>query len=251
MMIRTVIIDDEYLNRDLISKLIHKLNEKFDIIGTAENIDDGFNLIAKHNPDLIFLDIKMPGGNGFELLKRFKNPKFEVVFITGFDEYALQAFDFNALDYVLKPIDTFKLSNTLDKVYNRISNKSSLTSQLKEILRNYDGESYIISKIPIHHGDKVELIDITDIITIEADKGYTVFNTVNSCEFISSKQFSTFEFIVEKHRYFVKINKGLYINTKFIKNYSKGETCFITLKNDKFFEVSRRKKTKILSLLER
>ena len=251
MTIKTIIIDDEYLNRDLISKLVCNLNENFEIIATAENIDDAFSLITKHQPDLIFLDIKMPGGNGFELLKRFDKPKFEVVFITGFDEYALQAFDFNALDYVLKPIDTVKLANTLDRVYDRINSKLSLASQLKDILNVYDGDNYIISKIPIHHRDRVELIDVNDIFSIEADKGYTIFNTTNDGEFISARQFSSFEFIFEKHRNFVKVNRGVYLNTNFIKNYSKGEPCIITLRNSQSFEVSRRKKTEILSLLER
>lgn len=251
MKIKTIIIDDEYMNRELIDKLIQKLNNNFEVIAKAENVDEGYDLIVEKSPDLIFLDIKMPGGNGFELLKRFENPSFEVVFITGFDEYALQAFEFNALDYVLKPIDTYKLNSTLDKVYSRICNKLSIENSLKEILEIYSVDNYFISKIPIHHKDKVELIDIKEIISIEADEGYTKFKTINVGEYISSKQFSSFEFIFEKYQNFIKINKGVYINASFIKNYSKGESCFITLKNNQSFEVSRRRKTEILSVLEK
>src|ERR1700741_5424183 len=115
--IRALIIEDEFLNRDLISKMILKLHSNFEIVGMAEDIHAGYSLINELKPDLIFLDIKMPGGSGFDLLKKFDEPFFEVVFVTGFDEYAIQAFEFNALDYILKPIDTNKLKSTLDKVY--------------------------------------------------------------------------------------------------------------------------------------
>ena len=251
MKIKTLIIDDEFLNRDLISKLIQKMDINFEIVADAENIDDAYDLIQKHNPDLIFLDIKMPGGNGFELLQRFVKPTFEVVFITGFDEYALQAFEFNALDYILKPIDTDKLKKTLEKVRGRISSKLSLINNLNEIISIYNTENQLISKIPVHHNDKVVLINMVDIISIEADQGYTVFKVMGDEEYISAKQFFSFEFIFEKHSFFIKINKGVYINMNFLKNYSKREPCFVELVNNQSFEISRRKKTEILAILDR
>jgi two-component system LytT family response regulator len=250
MKVRTIIIDDEYSSRDLIVKLIQKLNINFEIIGTAENIDMGFDIISKEQPDLVFLDIKMPGGNGFQLLNRFEKPNFEVVFITGFDEYALQAFAFNALDYVLKPIDTTKLNITLNKVYERITSKLSIVNNFREIINIYNVDNHLISKIPVHHNDKVELLDIKEIISVEANEGCTVFRVSNNSEFVSSKQLSTFEFIFDKYSFFVRINKSTYVNTDFIRNYSKGSDCFIQMKNNQYYEVSRRKKTEILKILE-
>lgn len=251
MRIKTLVIDDEYLNRDLIIKLIQKLNNNFDIIGDAENIDDAFDLIQKHNPDLIFLDIKMPGGSGFDLLSRFKDVNFEVVFVTGFDEYAIQAFEFNALDYVLKPIDTIKLKATLDKVFYRISSKLSIVNNFKEILSVYNPDSHFISKIPIHKNDIVELIDVSEIVSIEANEGYTIFKTFSKGNYTSAKQLSSFEFIIEKNKSFVKINKGVFINLNYLESYSKSNFCIIKLKNDDLYEVSRRKKTEILSILDK
>lgn len=247
--IKSIIIEDEYLNRDLIKKLVNRINPNFEIIGEAENIDSGFDLIKECNPDLVFLDIKMPGGNGFELLKRFEKQNFEVVFITGFDEYALQAFEYNVLDYVLKPIDSQKLKNTLEKVYNRISSKLSLVTNLKEILDTYNADCTSIAKIPIHYKDKVVLLDISDIISVQTADGYTIFKTKNREEFMSSKQLSSFEFIINNYSNFCRVNKSSYINLNFIKSYTKGLICMITLTNDFVFEVSRRKKTEILELL--
>ena len=249
--IKSIIIDDESYNRDLISKLVFKTNPNFEIIATAEDIKEGFELITQLQPDLVFLDIKMPGGSGFDLLRQFESPKFEVVFITGFDEYAIQAFEFNALDYVLKPIDTSKLGKTLTKVYDRILNKLSITENLKEIIQLYHVNSNFISKIPLHSNDKVVLLAIDQISSIQTEETYTVFIDVNSNKYISSKKLSDFEFIFEKSSHFVRIHKSVYINTNYIKHYSKGLVCIVTMQDNSSHEVSRRKKTEILTLLER
>jgi two-component system LytT family response regulator len=247
--IRTIVVEDEYLNRNLITKIVQTIDSNFEIVAEAENIDIAFELINTYKPDLIFLDIKMPGGNGFELLARFEKPDFEVVFITGFDEYALHAFNFNALDYVLKPIDLEKFKITLEKVSTRIKSKLSIIHNLKEILDTYDTDNLYIKKIPIHYKDKVELIDVNDIMSVNADFGCTVFKTINNGNFITSKQLSMFEFILEQFSFFIKINKGIYVNTNYIKNYTKSHICIITLINEDAYEVSRRKKTEILTLL--
>ncbi len=249
--IKTVVIDDELNNRDLITKLVHKIHSDFQIIGDAENIEEGFELINRVKPDLVFLDIKMPGGSGFDLLRKFENPDFEVVFVTGFDEYAIQAFEFNALDYVLKPIDTVKLTVTLNKVQKRIYSKFSITNNLKNILQSYNVDNTKISKIPIHVKDKVVLLNLTDITSIHAEDGCTVFNMLDSMKFISAKQLSDFEFIIDNSPNFIRLNKSTYINLNFVKSYTKGQICMVTLVNGHVFEASRRKKTEILAFLDR
>lgn len=249
--INALVIDDEFANRDLIAQLIVKINENFNILGTAESADVAYTLINEIKPDLIFLDIKMPGGSGFDLLKKFKNPEFEVVFITGFDEYAIQAFEFNALDYVLKPIDTTKLGATLDKVHYRITNKLSVPKNLLQIVSGYDAANSTIAKIPIHYMDKVILLDIKEIISIQSDEGYTTFTMQNSEQYISSKQLATFEFIIDPHKQFIRINKGAYINLNYLKSYSKGQICIVEMVNGMSFEVSRRRKSEILGILDK
>lgn len=122
--IRAVVIDDEFFNRGLITLLINRLNPDFEIAGEAENLRDGIKLINSVNPDVVFLDIKMPDGSGFDLLKKFPGFTFEVVFITGFDDYVMQALEQKALDYVLKPIDLDKFKVTLEKVQERLIQKS-------------------------------------------------------------------------------------------------------------------------------
>lgn len=249
--IRAIVIDDEFYNRKLISKLVVQTNSNFEVIGIAEDIEEGFALIIELQPDLVFLDIKMPGGSGFDLLRKFENPPFEVVFVTGFDEYAMQAFEFNVLDYILKPIDTSKLSKTLEKVAHRIFNKLSIADNLKEITKLYDVNSSFLSKIPIHVSDKVVLLVINDIISIKSENGYTEFKDIQSNKYLSSKILSDFEFIFDAIPHFVRLHKSVYINSNYVKHYTKGQICIITLIDETSFEVSRRKKTEILALLDK
>ena len=250
-MINCVIIDDENFNRDLIRDFVAKLNPFFNIIGEADNIISGYEIIRRLKPDLIFLDIKMPGGNGFELLEKFELNEFEVVFITGFDEYAIRAFEFNAMDYVLKPIDQSKFKHTLNQIKLRFDNKLSNVHNLKSIIKTYDRKGSIISKIPVHQGHEVVLLDIDHLMVIKAEEGYTLFFTEAEEKYSSSRKLSEFEFILDSYPNFVQINKGIYINLRFIKSYSKGEICIIKLLNGLSFEVSRRKKTEILTILDR
>lgn len=249
--IKAIVIDDEFYNRDLIAQMITSSHLGFDIIGAAEDVESGYDLINKSKPDVVFLDIKMPDGTGFDLLQKISNPQFEVVFITGFDQYAIQAFDYNALDYILKPIDTQKLKKTLDKVEGRFIAKNSMAQKLKEVINTFDKNDFVISKIPIHVLDQVILLDLKDVVSIQADSGYTIFKSLKNEKYISSKQMSGYEFIIEKYSTFIKISKSVYVNLNFLKSYSKGIICKITLDNNESFEVSRRKKTEILNLLDK
>lgn len=249
--IRAIVVDDEFYNRELISKLVEITHSDFEIVGKAENIEEAYDLIIAVHPDLVFLDIKMPGGNGFDLLRKFETQNFEVVFITGFDEYAIQAFEFNALDYILKPIDTVKLEKTLNKVLHRICNKLSITDNLKEITQLYQLDSAMLSKIPLHDKDKVVLLNIIDIISIETKDGCTIFNDINANKFISSKILSDFEFIFDNVPHFVRLNRSVYINSNYVKHYTKGQVCIVTLNDNSSFEASRRKKAEILTILDK
>jgi two-component system LytT family response regulator len=248
--IACVVIDDEFLNRKLISMMVTKLNPAFEISGEAENIRDGYNLINAIKPAAVFLDIKMPDGSGFDLLSRFSTFNFEVVFITGFDEYILRAFEFNALDYVLKPIDMDKFKLTLDKLQSKIV-KDSANSALGEIIRSYDIKNSTITKIPVHTGNKTILLDLDEIMYIQFECGHTVFNTTSLERFTNSRQLSDFDFILKNFRNFVKVDENTFINLNFIATYSKGFRSFITMNNGTNIKMSRAKKLEILQLVKK
>lgn len=125
-MIRAIIIDDEQNNIDNLSALLRIHCPQVDLIATALNADDGKAIILRHNPDLIFLDIQMPGKSGFDLLKSLNSSSFEIIFVTAYDQYGIQAIKFSAIDYILKPIDLDELKNAVDKVCNRITIKKAI-----------------------------------------------------------------------------------------------------------------------------
>jgi two-component system LytT family response regulator len=249
--IKAIIVDDEASGRRLIANLVSRLNPNFEIVGEAGSISSAFDLITEVKPDLVFLDVKMPGGSGFTLLNMFSEITFEIVFISGFDNYALKAFEFNALDYVLKPVNPVKFAKTLHKVQLRFETAGMGPNEIKNILKSYDVQELIISKISVHNGNNVVLLDIASILYIRSEEGCTLFKMVSEEKYTSSKELSDFDFILENYPYMLRVNKSMYINIKFISSYSKGTNCFLTMKDQTVIEIPRRKKSEILELLAR
>lgn len=249
--VSAIIIDDEVFNRDLLRSLVDQLHSGFNIIGEAATVSKGYETINRLKPDVVFLDIKMPDGSGFELLQMFDRIFFEVVFVSGFDEYAVKAFDYNALDYVLKPVDLSKFSNTLNKVHTRLLNKINYLNDLKNIIETYDAQDTIITKIPIHYHDKVILLPVNEIMYIQSQQGCTCFYKSQHEKYLSAKQLSDFDFILGSFPNFLKISKGMYINLNFIEQYSKGFDCTVTLKDGSVHEISRRKKSQVLEIISK
>jgi two-component system, LytTR family, response regulator len=245
----SVIIDDERANRELIKSMIPRLNPAFVIAGEAEGVESGFSEISRLNPAVVFLDIRMGDGTGFDLLRKFRKISFEVVFVSAFDEYAINAFEFNALDYVLKPVGTDKFRQTLLRVQNRIGNNFSYFDSVTKAAQGYEPNSLIINRIPIHHNGQVTLVDLKDIMYIRAHEGYTELVQSKQVRFVSSKQLSDYHFILDSLPNFMKITKGCYVNVNYISSYSKGLLNSITMKDESVHEISRRKKTEILARL--
>jgi len=247
--IRTVIIDDEVYNREFIHKMLNELDPDFEVVGHAGGVSSGISLLKKLSPQVVFLDIKMQDGTGFNLLDKVSDCSFEVVFISGFDEYALKAFDFNAVDYILKPIDEVKFKKTLSKVKQRISDKTSISEDLKSIFQSYDQNKFFLAKIPIHVNNRVVLVNIEKLIFIKASDGCTLFMTEDHEKYLSSKQISDFEFILENHDFLIRVNRGAFVNINHITSYTKGLQCSVTLSDGSTIDISRRKKGEILQLL--
>lgn len=246
--IKSVVIDDEYSNRELLISMIAS-NDNFEVIGQADGLESGLSLIKEKSPELVFLDIRMPDGNGFELLSRIEDVDFMVVFVSAFDNYALKAFDFNALDYILKPIDNSKFSHTLQKVIEMQKTKSIASQSIKELLQQYDIGNLVIQRVAVHIGNRVVLLPLSEIISAVASDGTTLFSTVSGQKYSSSKQLSDFDFIFESYTPLVRINKSVYVNANYVDSYSKGAICMLFMRDGSDFEVSRRKKTEILTLL--
>lgn len=245
-MINAIIIDDEVHNRNVLRTLLEKYCPTIDVIDECGTANEAFDRIQELQPQLIFLDIKMPGKSGFDLLKMFSRIDFEVIFVSAFNEYAITAFEFNALGYILKPIDYSKLIITVDKAINKIASNEKNNSVF-HFIRTLDEKNDVINKISVHHNDKVILLNINYIISVEANGGTCEIKLEDGKSYYSSKELKLFEEILEKVGNFTRINKSVIVNLDYLVSYSKGEICNLELQNNSIYEVSRRKKSDVLS----
>lgn len=247
-MIKAVIVDDEESNVSILKAMLKNHCPAIEVVGQADNADDAFVLINQVKPSIVFLDIKMPQKNGFDLLKMFSKIEFEVIFVTAFDKYALTAFEFNALGCILKPIDVDKLLPIIERVIERIVNNGS-SNPVLHFVKTLSDSNELINKFSVHHNGHVVFIKITEISSIEANEDSTTLTLFNKNHYYSSKRLAQYEAMLEGMPNFIRISKSVMLNTDYIKGYTKGELFSIEMQNGQYFEVSRRRKAEILKQL--
>lgn len=248
--IRTILVDDEKGSREVLSDLISRNFNEIEIVGQAANVDEAFSLINTQKPHLVFLDIQMPKASGFDLLKKFDDVQFEIVFVTSFDKYAINAIKFSALDYLLKPVVTEDLRIAIEKVIRAIRLKSNTGQQVINLLHSMNTDSSG-RRIAVHAGENVRFLNETEIVHVEGDGRYSRITMVNGEKFTTAKNLKEFEEYFEVTNSFVRVSKDMLVNTRHIKQYSKGDPCVIELINGQHVEVSRRRKTEVIGKLKK
>jgi two-component system LytT family response regulator len=247
MKIRTILVDDEADSRGVLRNLIGNYCANIELVGEASNIETAYDLINDLKPDLVLLDIQMPGGNGFSLLKKFKEIPFKVIFITGYDQYALEAIKFSALHYLLKPVEVSDLVEAISRAERSILSKENNAELIRNAINNIEN---VEKKIAIHLRDQVHLLGLSTITHFEGASNYTTIYSVDNKKYSSSKNLGEYEELLENNSSFLRISKSIIINVNHIKNYSKGDQCEIELPNGIIVEVSRRKKQEMLEKLK-
>lgn len=248
-MIPVLIVDDEEHNRNILRTLLTKHSPELTIVDESFSAEDAFQKIKKLSPRIVFLDVKMPGKSGFDLLRMFSEINFEVIFVTAFDKYAIRAFEFNALGYILKPIDLSKLIKVIEKVSEKIRRQPD-NEMVLHFVKTLSDTNELINKFSVHHNGKVIFLNVSNIVFIEAKEDHTTLTLFDNTHYYSSKDLAKYDSVLEGTGNFIRINKSVILNTHFIKSYSKGESCLIELKTDHTFEVSRRRKSEILKKLK-
>ena len=241
-MIRILIVDDEMNSREMLCSMVEKYCSDAEVVGDVEDIDAAEEMINLHSPNLILLDIEMPHGSGFKLLKRFPNPNFEVVFVTGFDQYALKAIKAEALDYLLKPVDIDELEEAVEKVRKRLLEKAVFQQNKK----NEKAVRQI--SVPTTHGR--EYVKIEDIVYFEADGSCTRIQLENR-QLYSSKNLGEYEKIVsesanENKNIFYRIHHGYLVNFRFIQRFNRNEN-HVELSIEKQLPLAQRRKAGFFS----
>ena len=251
-MIRTIIVDDEPSAVNVLALLLKKrCKDDVEVIATSTSPVEGKKLIEQHHPDLVFLDIEMPGMTGVDLLRSFVNPTFRVVFVTAFDAYAVEAFKLSAVDYLLKPVEGDDVVKAVDKIRKDINkNENFLRDQLRNLEKLLMHNSHAAeTKIGIAMADKISFVTIADIIYCEASGGYTNVYFKDGKKIVSSKSLGEFESQLNIHKFF-RIHHSYIINLNLVKEFQRHDGGYVIMNNDKQLEVSQRKRREFLEAID-
>ncbi|SDC64702.1 LytR/AlgR family response regulator transcription factor [Niabella drilacis] len=247
---KTIIIDDEPNNIRNLELLLQEHCSNVQIIATAMNADEGREAILQHQPDLVFLDIQMPGKNGFELLQSLPSPGFEVIFVTGFDKYGIQAVKFSAIDYLLKPIVVAELKAAVDKAVSKTAARHR-NSQLENLLLLLQQKSSRKDhKIALPSAKEIRFVSPADIIYCEAKNNYTIFYLTAGEKLVIAKPLYEYDELLEDYG-FIRCHNSYLVNRYFIKSILKEDGGSLLLENDVQLPISRQKKEQIRQTLLR
>ncbi len=244
-MIKTIIIDDEINARKIIRSIVETLDSDFKVVAEAANVKSGIEAIKAFAPDLVLLDIDMPDGNAFNLLEEVGSVNFRIIFITAYDEYAVQAFRFSAIDYVLKPIVSSDLFRALNKA-KKAFELEEVNLKLNTLLLNLKTDDQC-KKLILKSHDSILSVDINDIYYCESDGGsYTRFHFQNNKQFLVSRSLKAYDQMLSGFNFF-RIHKSYLVNLKKVIKYDKLSGGSVILNNQKTLPVSFRKREQFLN----
>jgi len=241
-MINTIIIDDE---KDARLNTIYTINTycaNINIVDTAESVAEGIEKIKMHNPDLVLLDVDMPDGTGFDLLRKLMPVSFMVIFITAYSEYAIKAIKFNALDFLVKPLDPEDFLLAVSKVINNHNEKIRI-QKLENLLTEINTPKKL--RIALGTFESVYFVEPKQIIRIEANANYSIFFINNGKRIMVSKPLKEYVEMLENHGFF-RSHQSHFINLQYLKEYKKQDGGYVVLTNSDIIPLSARKKEKLI-----
>lgn len=246
-MIKAVIIDDEKKARNFIESIVRNNFQEIAILAKASSVVEGIKAIAKNKPDIVFLDIEMQDGNGFDVLEGIPERDFDFIFITAYDQYAIKAFKYSAVDYILKPIDVNEFITSIKRILlKRSEGKSSGFDNYKILKENIN--SQIPSKLAIPYMKGFEYIKVSEIVRFEADGRYTHIYLINGRKLTVSKTIGEYgELINDKT--FYKPHKSHLINLNYVKKYVRQDGGFIIMEDDSSVAIARNQREEFIEIM--
>lgn len=242
-MLKAIIIDDSIEARKALVSEIQDSCPDIELIGQAEGVVSGAKLIRSIQPDLVFLDIQMNDGTGFDLLELLGSITFKVIFTTASDEYAVKAFKYSAVDYLLKPIDSDELVAAVKK-----ADGSSQKENLSLLLENAKHSNKPVRKLALNTLDKLHIVNISDIVRCESDVNYTQFFFNNGTKLLVTKTLKDFEDLLSDHQ-FVRVHQSHLVNVNYIKEFVKGDGGYLVMTDKTSVPVSTRKRNAVVEML--
>ncbi|MBE0648969.1 MAG: response regulator transcription factor [Bacteroidales bacterium] len=247
-MLRTLIIDDEYHIRDTLINMLEMHCPEVKVVGQASGVVSGMEAIKELQPELVLLDIQMKDGTGFDLLYGLPSIDFKVIFVTAYDQYAIQAFRFSAVDYLLKPVNPEQLKEAVTRAENLIHDY--FRKQMKVLEENLKSSGSRNKKIILRTTESIHLLEVGQIICCESDNTYTTFHTVEGEMIIVSKTLKEYEEMLTECGFF-RVHKSFLINLSHIKRFDRQDGGYIVLTNDLKIPVASRKREEMMGLMEK
>jgi two-component system LytT family response regulator len=245
---KAIIIDDELSGREVLKKLVQLNCPEVTVVNTLNTIKTGLQSIKEDKPNLVFLDIQMPNASGFDLLNQLEKIDFEIIFVTAHDNFAIRAFKYAAVDYLLKPIKVTELIDAVNRAEERIKNnlgQDNVKFMLEKV--SPSKKAFINNKILLPTLGGYNIIEVSDITYCKSESNYTKFHFTDGKNLVVSKTLKEFEPILLENNFF-RIHRSYIINLNCVAKYNKGKGGEVVMKDGAILEVSREKKDELLSL---
>jgi two-component system LytT family response regulator len=244
-MLKTIIVDDEPYCCEALATLLEDSRD-VELTAICHNAADALSVIHKYSPELVFLDVEMPKMNGFEMLEQLPAVNFEIIFTTSYDQYALKAIRFSAIDYLLKPVDSEELQKAIQKVVQR--SQKPIAQQLEILMQKIHQPSTPINRIAMPTMEGLQMIPVDSIISCESDSNYTIILLKNNKKLIVSRTLKEIEELLEEHS-FVRVHRCYLANLNEVEKYVKGEGGYLVMSDGTTIDVARNKKEVLLKKL--
>ncbi|MFK7787818.1 MAG: LytR/AlgR family response regulator transcription factor [Crocinitomicaceae bacterium] len=244
---KVLIIDDENRTRALIAKMIDSFGLDVEAIAEGENVQSGIKAIEKHDPDIVFLDIQMPDGTGFDVIRSIENKSFEVIFITAHEEFAIKAIKFSALDYLLKPVDAVELKAALEKALVTVEGNAKDSRQYEALSSNIQKNEK--RRLVLKTQESVHVVELEQIIRCEADRNYTSFFLQDNKKILVSKTLKEYETLLAAHN-FLRVQQSHLINIDYVDRYDKKNGGAVVMKDGSEVPLSPAKREVFFKRLE-
>jgi len=241
---RAIIVDDEAKSRNTLKSSLEKYTPDIEVVADAASVVEALKKIKEFQPDLLFLDVQLPDGSGFDILELLPNLSFKIIFVSAYDKYAIDAFKFSAIDYLLKPVEPDLLIKAVEKS-SREDKLESLEGKLNVLL----GNRKRIEKIALPSTNGLELVKVKNILYCQADSNYTIFHLQNNQQVMVSRSLKEYDEILTPQGFY-RIHQSYLIKLSFVKKYIKGEGGSVILENGKELDVSRRRKEGFIQAIQ-
>ena len=245
---KALIIEDEHKSREMLFEILKKYYPQVAILGLAKNVSEAIELVEKTKPNLLFLDISMPDGSGFDVLEKTLNHHYDIIFTTATDKHALKAIKYSACDYLLKPIDLDELDTAIKRLEQKRASSLPNMENLQFLIQNLKRADDNYSKITLPTGKAFEIVPVKDIIRCEADGSYTNFFLVGGKKLMVSASLKHYEDLLPEND-FIRIHHHHLININHVVRFSKEDGGYAIMTDNSKLEISRRKKDTFLARL--